>query len=104
MVVDSQLLRVYNNYNVFVPNGFSPDFDHVNDVLRPILIGIKKVNYFRIFNRWGQKIFETNEINAGWDGNYLGKQQPPETYIWTVEVVDLNGKIISKSGKSTLIR
>ena len=103
-VVDTQLVRIFNGYDVFVPSGFSPDGDHVNDILRPILIGIKNINYFKVFNRWGQLIFETNQMNNGWDGTYLSKPQPSETYIWMIEAVDLNDKIIDKSGKSTLIR
>ena len=43
-------------------------------------------------------------MNNGWDGTYLSKPQPSETYIWMIEAVDLNDKIIDKSGKSTLIR
>ena len=103
-VIDTQLVRVFIGFDVFVPSGFSPDGDGVNDLLRPILIGIKELHYFKVLNRWGQVVYQTNQINAGWDGTFKSMPQPSETYVWLIEAVDDNGEIIRKSGKTTLIR
>ena len=101
---DTVLVRVFNDYGVYVPSGFSPDGDGVNDKLTPILIGIREVRSFRIYNRWGQLLYQTNEKNAGWNGTYKAKPQVSETYVWVLVVITEEGKTILKTGKSTLIR
>jgi trimeric autotransporter adhesin len=101
---DSILVRVFNEYTVFVPSGFSPDGDCVNDKLTPLLAGIKELKNFRIYNRWGQLLYQSSDKNAGWNGTYNGKQQVSETYVWVVEAIDQDGKTIQKTGKTTLIR
>jgi gliding motility-associated-like protein len=101
---DSILIRVFNEYTVFVPSGFSPDGDGVNDKLTPLLAGIKELKNFRIYNRWGQLLYQSSDKNAGWNGTYNGKQQVSETYVWVVEAIDQDGKTIQKTGKTTLIR
>ena len=101
---DSILVRVFNEYTVFIPSGFSPDGDGVNDKLTPLLAGIKELKNFRIYNRWGQLLYQTSNKNAGWNGTYNGKQQVSETYVWVVEAIDQDGKTIQKTGKTTLIR
>jgi gliding motility-associated-like protein len=62
------------------------------------------MNYFRIFNRWGELIFETNNPAQGWDGNKNGTPQPVDTYVWTIEGKDKDGKLIQKSGNFLLIK
>ena len=101
---DTVLVRVFNDYGVYVPSGFSPDGDGVNDKLTPILIGIREVRSFRIYNRWGQLLYQTSNKNAGWNGTYKGKPQVSETYVWVLVVITEEGKTILKTGKSTLIR
>jgi gliding motility-associated-like protein len=101
---DSIQVRVFNEYTVFVPSGFSPDGDGVNDKLNPLLAGIKELKNFRVYNRWGQLLYQTNDKNAGWNGTYNGKLQISETYVWVVEAIDQDGKNILKTGKTTLIR
>jgi gliding motility-associated-like protein len=103
-VIDTQLVRIFTGYDIFVPSGFSPDGDGINDILRPILVGIKELHYFKVLNRWGQSIYQTSQINSGWDGTFKSIAQPSDTYIWLIEAVDENGEIIRKSGKTTLIR
>ena len=101
---DSIQVRVFNEYTVFVPSGFSPDGDGVNDKLNPLLAGIKELKNFRVYNRWGQLLYQTSDKNAGWNGTYSGKLQISETYVWVVEAIDQDGKNILKTGKTTLIR
>ena len=101
---DSIQVRVFNEYTVFVPSGFSPDGDGVNDKLNPLLAGIKELKSFRVYNRWGQLLYQSSDKNAGWNGTFNGKLQVSETYVWVVEAIDQDGKTILKTGKTTLIR
>jgi gliding motility-associated-like protein len=90
--------------NVFVPTAFTPNKNGENDVLRPILYNIASLRYFKVYNRWGQVVFETNEMGKGWDGTIKGSLQPTETYSWILQCTDNNGNVIKKSGRSLLIR
>jgi gliding motility-associated-like protein len=90
--------------NVFVPTGFTPNKNGANDVLRPLLYNIASLNYFKVYNRWGQLVFQTNEMGKGWNGTINGVQQPTETYTWLLECTDNDGNVIKKSGRSLLIR
>jgi gliding motility-associated-like protein len=65
---------------------------------------VRELNYFKVYNRWGQLVFETNTIGKGWDGNIKGVKQPTETYTWILECTDNRGEKFKKSGKSLLIR
>ncbi|MBL7762887.1 MAG: gliding motility-associated C-terminal domain-containing protein, partial [Chitinophagaceae bacterium] len=89
---------------VFVPTAFTPNGDGLNDVIRPIAVGIQQINYFRIFNRWGQLVFATTTNEPGWDGTIGGKPQATNTYVWLVEAVDYLGRKFFKKGTVTLIR
>ncbi|HQS23006.1 MAG: hypothetical protein B7Y11_02995 [Sphingobacteriia bacterium 24-36-13] len=89
---------------IFIPSGFTPNGDGKNDVLRPVTVGISKLNYFTIFNRWGQRIFTSTELNKGWDGSYNGEPQPSGTYVFQAEGIDYLGKRVYKKGTAVLIR
>jgi gliding motility-associated-like protein len=103
-IVDSLLIRAFGKRAVYVPKAFAPNGNGSNDLLRPILVGIPTITYFRIYNRWGQLIYETKNIGQGWDGRFKGTTQPIETYTWVFEGVDYEGQIVRESGKSTLLR
>lgn len=90
--------------SVFVPSAFTPNGDGLNDVLRPIAVGVQQIKYFRIFNRWGQMVFNTTVNEAGWDGTISGTQQGSNVYVWMVSAVDYTGKSIFLKGTVTLIR
>jgi gliding motility-associated-like protein len=90
--------------DIFVPSGFSPNGDGRNDVLKPICVGISKLNYFRIYNRWGQLVFSTSEMGKGWDGLISGAQQPTSNFVYIAQGIDYTGKTISKKGTLVLIR
>ncbi|MBC7848546.1 MAG: gliding motility-associated C-terminal domain-containing protein [Chitinophagaceae bacterium] len=87
---------------IFMPNAFRPGGR--NGVLRPIPVGISKLDYFRVFNRWGQLVFQTATPGVGWDGTLGGKVQPSGTYAWMVQGTDFTGKVVTKSGTAILIR
>lgn len=85
-VTNTFSIHIEPKSSVDVPTAFTPNNDGVNDVIYVEGWGIKKLNYFRIYNRWGQLLFETNDINVGWDGNYNGVPQNMETYVYQVSV------------------
>jgi gliding motility-associated-like protein len=89
---------------VFVPTAFTPNDNNANDKLQPYFLNVSELHFFKVYNRWGQLVFETNTIGKGWDGNIKGVRQPTETYTWVLECVDARGKTIKKSGKTLLIR
>jgi len=101
---DTVDIKIFKGSAVYVPTGFTPNDDGRNDFLRGLYIGINKVDYFRVYNRWGQLVFSTNSLIEGWNGKINGIQQPAGTYIWMLKVVDLAGKIYEMKGISTLIR
>ncbi len=88
----------------YVPTAFSPNNDGLNDVLRPITLGIKTMKYFRVYNRGGRLLFSTTERGKGWDGTYNGNPQDPATYVWTAEGVTYKGENIVRKGSAVLIR
>jgi gliding motility-associated-like protein len=90
--------------DIFVPTAWSPNNDGHNDKLIPFTKNIQALNYFKVFNRWGELVFQTNTIGQGWDGVYKNKPQVMDTYTWTAEVVGNSGKIIKRSGNSVLLR
>ena len=62
------------------------------------------MKYFKIYNRWGQQVYNTNVPGNGWDGTIKGAPQPAETYSWILECIDKTGETIKLSGRSLLIR
>jgi gliding motility-associated-like protein len=88
---------------IYVPTGFTPDGDGRNDIIRPICAGIDLV-YFRVYNRYGQMIFETREDGKGWNGKLNGIQQSMATYVYVVEGRDKSGRQHIRKGTFVLIR
>ncbi|GAA4319656.1 gliding motility-associated C-terminal domain-containing protein [Flaviaesturariibacter amylovorans] len=105
--VDSARLRVRvfrTEPWIFVPTAFTPNGDGRNDVVRPIAVGMRKIEWFRVFNRWGQLVFETQKNGHGWDGTIKGKDQGSNVFVWVVKAVDFKGKEYFAKGTVTLIR
>ncbi|MEO6406568.1 MAG: PKD domain-containing protein [Ferruginibacter sp.] len=90
--------------DMLVPSAFTPNGDNNNDVARPILIGMKSLTYFRVYNRFGELMFATSEIGKGWNGNYKGKAQDAATFVWYAEGVTYKGEVKKKKGYVILIR
>jgi gliding motility-associated-like protein len=102
---DTLNVRVFKTApDIFVPTGFTPNGDGLNDFLVPIPAGISEFEYFRVYNRYGQLVFSTTEVGKGWDGKIAGKDQGSDTFAWYVKGRDYTGKAIFKKGTSTLIR
>lgn len=89
---------------LYVPNAFTPNGDGINDIFRPVPIGMKSLKYFKVYNRSGQLIFSTTIQNMGWDGTFKGKPQDSDVYVWIVEGIDYLGKALFQKGSVTLIR
>ena len=103
-ITDTLLVRMFKKVNIFVPGGFSPNGDGKNDILTPEPVGIKHFNYFKVYNRWGQLVFQTTEFGKGWNGFYKGVKQPIETYMWIAEGIDIYGNLVKRSGTTILLK
>ncbi len=90
--------------DMYVPTAFTPNNDGLNDEIKPILLGMKSLNYFRVYNRFGQLVFATSEIGKGWNGIFAGKPQDPGTFVWYAEGVTFKGQVRQKKGYVILIR
>jgi gliding motility-associated-like protein len=97
-------VRVYKGPDIYVPSGFTPNGDGKNDKFTPFPVGMKSYNYFRIFNRWGQVVFQTRKLMDGWDGTIGGQLQPEGIYIWMIEGLTKDDRIITKKGSVMLIK
>lgn len=98
-----------NNGNLFVPNTFSPNDDGNNDVFYPRGKGIFTIKLFRIFNRWGELVFEKSNFQAndpvfGWDGKVNGKAASQDVYVYTLDVMCENLTVLKYNGNIALIR
>lgn len=101
---DSLKITVYKGPEIYVPGAFTPNHDGKNDLLKPIIPGAAQLEYFIIYNRWGQKIFGTKTIGAGWDGKLNGIDQLPGTYVWMAKVKTYTGSTIERKGTIVLLR
>lgn len=97
-------IEVLEQYSVDVPTAFSPNGDGINDQIFVGGWGIETLLEFKIFNRWGQLIFDSSDINYGWDGTFRGKPQPTETYTYLVKAIGYDGQELNRSGLITLMR
>jgi gliding motility-associated-like protein len=97
------VLVVPNPY-LFLPSAFTPNRDGLNDFLIPLGAGYSNVRFFRIFNRWGQLVFQTNRFDQGWDGTFNGSVAELGTYFWVLGVTDRFGQEQMIKGDVTLIR
>ena len=89
---------------IYVPTVFTPNGDGINDVVTPVVPGMAKFECFKIYNRWGNLVFEGLTPNQSWDGKYRGILQPNDTYIWIVLGQDRLGKTMKATGQLTLVR
>jgi gliding motility-associated-like protein len=86
-----------------VPNAFTPGRFGENSIVKVYGFGIVKMS-FRIYNRWGQMVFQSNDPYIGWDGYYKGALQPMDVYAYTLEAEFFDGKHVTKKGDITLVR
>jgi len=94
-------------FTLYVPTAFSPDNDAINDFFLAKGHGIDLDNFnLKVYNRWGEIIFETNDIYEAWDGKYPKRDEfvKSDTYTWLVTFKILTGVEYQKTGKVTVIR
>ncbi len=103
-LLDSIHIKDYTGPAIYVPNAFTPNGDGRNDILRPLVAGFTNFNYFRVFNRYGQIMFETGQPGQGWDGTINGRPAPAGAYVWEAAGVDFDKKFIVRKGTAILIR
>lgn len=106
---DISVQVICTGQNFFMPNTFSPNGDGSNDVFYPRGTGVFRIKSFRIFNRWGEVVFErrefpVNDAAAGWNGMYKGKKASSDVYVYQLEILCSNGELIRYSGDIALIQ
>ncbi len=104
LTVDTQLVKTVEKIEMYVPTAFSPNGDGLNDLLRPILFGIKELHYFKIYNRTGQLLYETKSADGGWDGRFKGAPQFSQVVAWIMEGKGVDNKIYTRKGITALVR
>jgi len=116
-LIKEDIVQVVGQGQIEFPDAFTPNtsgptggrwsegesLDKLNDVFHPIGEGVIEYK-LEIFNKWGEKIYESNDFNKGWDGYYQGELQPQDVYIWKAEGKFSNGKTFEKMGDVTLVR
>lgn len=107
---DSVTLFLFcNSRQAFLPNAFTPNGDGENDVFYPRGAGLSLIKSFRIYNRWGELLFERTNIQVNdaanaWDGSYLGDRPIPDVYVYVVDAVCSTGQPVMIKGDVTIIR
>jgi gliding motility-associated-like protein len=104
VTVDTLQVRVFKFIDILLPNAFTPNNDGLNDKLEFFLIGIEQFKFLRIFNRWGQLVFETNNEKTFWNGAKNGSLQPSDVYVWVAEGIGVDGSKVARKGTVTLIK
>jgi gliding motility-associated-like protein len=102
--VDGVFIRAIEGPTYHVPNAFSPNGDGLNEIFTPIPSGIKTTDYFRVFDRYGTLMFQTQEWLKGWNGKFNGQPALAGTYVWMIKGTDVNGTVVELQGTVILIR
>ena len=102
---DSLVIRVLcEDDAVFIPDAFTPNNDHHNDIFYVRSLGLKSLQSFRVYDRWGALLFETDDINQGWDGTYKGVALAPAVFVYVIDAICSTGDRVKLQGNVTLIR
>ena len=102
--IDSVMVNIDYGANLFVPTAFTPNGDGKNDVFRVSNVTFQRLQEFKVFNRWGQEIFSTNDIKKGWDGSWKGQPQDMGVYQYIIKLASPEGRIETYKGDVTLVR
>lgn len=97
-------VEVTPEHRFYVPNTFTPNGDGLNDVFMPAVMGAEQY-HFMVFDRWGMLLFETYDLNSGWDGRFKGNKCQEDVYVWKVDYVDIeHWETVALIGHVNLIR
>jgi gliding motility-associated-like protein len=102
----SDTIIVYNNCNSFIyfPTAFSPNDDGANDVFKPRYSNDLRSYFIRVYNRWGELVYESEDVNEGWNGIFRDTPQPLSVFVWYAEYAFQDGKKHTQAGNVTLMR
>jgi gliding motility-associated-like protein len=99
------------NRKVYIPTVFSPNGDGINDKFQVFTgLGVEHINFVRLYDRWGEKVYEEIDLppssdgTPGWDGNFRGHDMDPAVFLYLVEVVFVDGKVLVYRGDVSLLR
>jgi gliding motility-associated-like protein len=100
----TRIVNIHPEYTIFIPNSFTPDSDGLNDIFEAAGTGIEEFE-MKVFDRWGGLIFESSNIDLGWDGNnYSGLPTDNGVYLYHVALYDYNGRVWVYNGDINLTR
>ena len=97
-------ITVIDFSKIYVPNSFTPNNDNLNDVFTIRVFGKITIDYFEVYNRWGQRVFRTKDISRGWNGKYGNLEAPPGAYVWILQGYDVDGSVLTRRGSVLLVR
>ncbi|MEO7306828.1 MAG: PKD domain-containing protein [Ferruginibacter sp.] len=95
-------IQVYQAPEIYLPNAFAPN--GINRIYKGMPVGIKEFRYLKIFNRYGQLVFYSTDVNKGWDGTWKGKAQNSGVYVVIANGIDYRGLVVERQGTVMLIR
>ena len=95
-------VKVYEGPNYYVPNAFTPNGDGLNDVFRPVPVGIQN-RLLPVYDRYGQPCSKPINGSKGWDGMFKGKKALTGTYMWVIKGTDKNGSVVEMKGTVILV-
>ena len=102
--VTTATVQVEIEATIYIPNTFTPNGDGLNDVFKPLCTNISNLSWV-VFDRWGLQLFQTNEIDQGWDGTYQGGKCQEDVYVYKLQYTDITtGRIHSLSGHVNIVK
>ena len=104
VATDSINLKAIKGPAIYVPTAFTPNGDQLNDILRPVYVGIKELERFTVFNRWGQMVFTTKDMGKGWNGSFAEKPLASGTYVWFIIAKNYLDQPVKMKGTVTVVR
>jgi len=104
LITDTVNVVVKVEPNILIPNAFSPNGDGLNDVIVPILKGVKHINTFAVYNRYGERVFQTNNSEVSWNGIYKNEPLTMGVYVYFVQGITFFDQPFSKKGNITLVK
>ncbi|MBL4753933.1 MAG: gliding motility-associated C-terminal domain-containing protein [Flavobacteriales bacterium] len=98
----SNEVEVIQYFDIFIPNTFTPNNDNLNDTFKAVSGRLSSFSML-IFNKWGELLYETDDINAPWDGTYNGETVQPDSYVYKISAMGTELGAFEKSGTVTVL-